>query len=354
MMALATPTVEEQYEAAFRRWGLEINTAADAAVVARLREQPEPVVQELIGGLDAWMLHRRGQRSPRSDWRRLYRLVEQLDQSAQRRKLRSLLVEESAGRVEIVAGLPARVHTLRRLQTVRSEMHPARDPVLTIVLLAQASNEAGDAAGAERLLREAIAARPDQVVLLNELGNLLERQGASRRAEAIERYSAARAVRPRLGITLTRAMIAAGRALEGEAVMRDLVRQQPDNPEMHLYLGNALHDQKKLAEAIAAYREAIRLKHDYPEVHYNLGIALWHQGKLPEAVAANREAIRLSPDDPKGHNGLGVALYAQGKLPEAAAAYREALRVKPDYPWPRYNLGLLLREHANLPAAVAA
>jgi cytochrome c-type biogenesis protein CcmH/NrfG len=45
--------------------------------------------------------------------------------------------------------------------------------------------------------------------------------------------------------------------VEGEAVLRDLVRQQPNNPEMHFYLGKALYEQKKPGEAVAALKEAI-------------------------------------------------------------------------------------------------
>jgi hypothetical protein len=54
---------------------------------------------------------------------------------------------------------------------------PRTDPVLTVVLLAQAYAAVGDAAGAEQVLCEAAAARPDQVVLLDALGKLLERRG---------------------------------------------------------------------------------------------------------------------------------------------------------------------------------
>jgi hypothetical protein len=50
------PSVDEQYDAAFRRWGLEINRAAEGEVMDKLRAEPEVLVQTVVAGLDHWML----------------------------------------------------------------------------------------------------------------------------------------------------------------------------------------------------------------------------------------------------------------------------------------------------------
>jgi superkiller protein 3 len=230
-----------------------------------------------------------------------------------------------------------------------------------VLLLAQASAEVGDAAGAERLLRRAAAARPDQVVLLDTLGNLLERQGPTRRAEAIGYYRAARAARPRLGVALAQALGKAGLALgkaelavEGEAVMRDLLRQEPNNPEMLFYLGNALYYQGKLEETVAPLRRAIALNPDYAAAYYNLGIALYSQKQPGEAVAAYQKAIDLKPDDAEAYNGLGIALREQKKLAEAVAALRRAIALKEDYAEGYTNLGVVLYDQRKPEEAAAA
>jgi hypothetical protein len=75
----AQPSVDEQYVAAFRRWGLDVDGTAEAEVVRRLGAEPEPVVQELIAGLDSWMMDRWLQGRPEAEWRRLFRMAEQLD-----------------------------------------------------------------------------------------------------------------------------------------------------------------------------------------------------------------------------------------------------------------------------------
>src|SRR5262249_23194718 len=124
-----------------------------------------------------------------------------------------------------------------RLLELRQEIDTRREPVLTVVLLAQAFATTGDDAAAEQVLVEALAPRPDQLVLLDRLGKLLERQAPNRVGEAIGFYQAARSQRRLLGITLSKALLRAGRPAQAAEVMRDLTRQQPDNPAFWFYLG---------------------------------------------------------------------------------------------------------------------
>jgi serine/threonine-protein kinase len=240
VIAVAEPSVEQQYAAAFRRrWPeVDVDNQEESEVAARLRAEPEVVLQGVIAGLDGWMLERR-QKGDEAKWRRLLGLVERLDPSEPRRQLRAVLIGANP--------------------QLRVQMNVAAEPVLTVLLLAQASREVGDMAGAEAVLRQALARRPDEVALLDALGKVLEQQGPSRLAEAIGCYRAARAKLPELGIALGLALRQAGQAAEGEAILRDLLRQQPKNPEMHNYLGDALHYQGRFTESLAAFRRGHEL-----------------------------------------------------------------------------------------------
>src|SRR5262249_58248850 len=91
MVRLVQPSVDEQYAAAFLRWGLDVDGTAEAEVVARLGREPDVVVQELIAGLDAWMLERRRQKRPEAQWQHLLRVAEQLDSSERHRRVRGWL-----------------------------------------------------------------------------------------------------------------------------------------------------------------------------------------------------------------------------------------------------------------------
>ncbi|MHB1426482.1 MAG: tetratricopeptide repeat protein, partial [Gemmataceae bacterium] len=367
MLELAEPSVEEQYVAAFRRRWPDVDVEKDAAsaVVARLQEEPEAVVQGVIAGLDGWMVERRRQKRPEAEWRRLLAMVEQLDQSEPRRQLRALLIGASTPSAESVVGLlggtppwPALWYLAvgndwRLLRRLRGQMDMAGEPVLAVLLLAQASSSVGDLAGAEEVLRLALARRPDDVSLLDALGKVLERQ--ARLADAIGCYRAARAKNPGLGIDLGWALGQAGQAAEGVAVLRDLVRQQPYYAQAYITLGAVLNDhQGKPVEAEAAFRKAIALKPDDAYAHYNLGVALSAQGKPAEAEAARRKAIVLKPDFAKAYYGLGIDLKAQGKHAEAEAAYRKAIALKPDYAEAYNNLGAILNDHQGKPVEAEA
>jgi superkiller protein 3 len=409
-LVLDEPSADQQYAAAFRKWwDLDLDKAPESEVMRRLQQEPELVVDDLIAALDAWMLERRRKNHPAGEWRRLVRLAERLDRNGQRRQLRALLVGGLPPRAEDVAGLvgawpawPA-VWQLRggnpwgRLHALSAGVDPAKASVLTVVLLAETSSGLGDAAGAERMLRAALVARPSQVVFLNALGGLLERQG--RLAGAIECYRTIRAVHPGLGITLSRAFRNAGLAAEGEAVLRDLSAKQPRNPEIWFYLGCTLHEQKKWSQTEAACRNAIALQPDHIEAHFKLGDALAAQQKLTEAKAVYRKAIEINPKLPHGPSalaqvliqqsrfaeaqttiqrwldlfppgqaprtvmpqqlavvylGLGTAMYRQNKLAAAEAAYGKAIELKPDFPEAYHNLGAVLGNQKKLVAAEAA
>jgi serine/threonine-protein kinase len=364
--APAQPSVDEQYTAAFRRWGLDVDGMPEAEVVARLRAEPDVAVQELIAALDAWMLERRRQKRPEAQWRRLFRVADRLDRSRLHRRLRALLAGGAPPRPESVTGLLgagspwvalwelARGSQWRQLQALRKQIRPASEAVLTVVLLAEACAAVGDAAGAELVLRQAAAVRPEQVVLVDALGKLLDRRGPRWLGKAIEYYRAARAQRPGLGIALSGALVRAGRADEAEEVLRELTGQQPDNAAAYSILGVSLSAQRKFAAAEAAYRKAIHLQPDVAETHYNLGLALGNQGRNQAAEAPYRKAIRLRPAFAEAYNNLGMALIRQQKHRAAEANFRKAIDFQPDLVVAHNNLAVALLDQKRLDEAVAA
>jgi serine/threonine-protein kinase len=364
-VALALPSADEQYVAAFRRWwNLDVDGTSESELVRRFRQIPQVAVEDLLAALDAWMLelggpNRLGRRSER-----LFRLADRLDRNEESRRLRRLLVGRWRPREESVAGLvltrlswPAlwdlgRGDWWRALRKLRSQVKP-RAPVLTILLLAEASEAMGDPVGAEEVLRRALVPRPEQVVLLHALGQLLERQGRARLGEAIECYRAVRARVPRLGLAFSRALVQAGRAAEAEAVLRHFAREQPTNPEVHFQLGTCLLAQKRAGESVTAFRKAVGLEPKSAVGHNNFAVALMEQNKPIEAEKACRRAIALQPNLADPHNNLGNALAAQKKWREAEQAYHGALRVKPEYAEVYRNLGLTLREQQKPSLALA-
>ncbi|MGO8753931.1 MAG: tetratricopeptide repeat protein [Gallionellaceae bacterium] len=142
------------------------------------------------------------------------------------------------------------------------------------------------------------------------------------------------------------------------AVAADFIRRaihaKPSEPVFYNSLGLVLRDLGRLDEGAASYRKAISIKPDYVETHYNLGNVLQLQGRLDEAVASYRKALSLKPDYAEAHCNLGSALQAQGKLDDAAASYRRAISLKPNHAEAHCNLGNALQQQGKLDEAIAS
>jgi serine/threonine-protein kinase len=356
LMALAEPSADDQFAAVFREWdpSFDVDVLTTDEAAARLERRPAAVLTEVIAALDEWEAERRRQRLPRAKWQPLADLAGRLDDPRSgRRELRALLARDNLGRERALGALAAALRPVpvpfdvglgedrTALRRLAAQTDAAREPVLGVLTLVRALRVAGDDAGAERLLGAALQARPQEVVLHVALGNLLGEQ-PPRRPEAVEYYSAARALRPELGESLAHALVMAGRADRGLALYERLTAERPDDPWLQRRRGDALYDQGRFPKAEAAYRAAIRLQPDLPEAHNNLGNALFSQGRFPEAEAAFREAVRLKPDLAEVRSNLGAALIYQDRDKEAEAPCREAVRLKPDFPEAHNNLGFAL------------
>jgi serine/threonine-protein kinase len=363
MTALARLSEDEQYAAALRRrWpDLDIDRSDPAVVVARLGDEPQPVVEEVLAGLDGWLLYRR-QTQQFEAAQHLHRLAEQLDRNGRRRALRAVLSGEWPPPVGMVAGVGGlglpwtalwqveQGERWRQVMQLRQQVSVTQEPALSVVLLARACRVTGDFTGAESVLREAVTVRPNDAVLLHLLAQLLvERR---RLTQAIEYYRAARALRPHLGVALGEALRKSGREKEGDGVLRDLIDKQPNNPELHLHMGYVLSKQKKVTEAEKAYRKATELDPSYAMAHNGLGTTLAHQGKVLEAMQEFREAIELDPRDAMAHNNLGLALREQGKVAEAIQEHRKAIELDPRDAMAHTNLGNALREQGKVAEAM--
>jgi serine/threonine-protein kinase len=367
VMRLAVPTADEEFVAAFRAWGLDVDGTSTAAAVARLKDRAAAVVTEVIAALDEWASRRRLLGMPVAKWRHLASLAEALDSpDSRRRELRALLARDQLPWEHALGMLSMALRPVPipfdaglgkdrgRLQQLVAQTDAAREPVLGLLTLSRALYEAGEDAQAERLLKAAVRVRPQEVVLHHLLGQFLTVQTPPRWDEALECYVAVRALRPGLGDAQANALMKLGRVEEGLALYEQLTRANPRNPWLHLRRGGALCDQGRFKEAVAAYREATRLWPKEAGAHYNLGLALVRLGQSREAEAVFRKALLLQPAFPEAQMGLGTALLEQGRIEAAVAAYRAALRLKSRFPDAYHNLSIALHRQRRFEEAEEA
>ena len=139
----------------------------------------------------------------------------------------------------------------------------------------------------------AVAAQPDDVGLLAELGN---------------------------------ACLRAGKAQDACRIYDKLVHLDNDNPAFHCLLGEALFAAGRTSESEAAYLRAGQLDPDQVG-HYYFKIAdLFAQsGRYEEAKRLLEMCIAASPAKPLYHCCLGDALVGLGRVKEALAEYETAV-----------------------------
>ncbi|MBI3710298.1 MAG: tetratricopeptide repeat protein, partial [Proteobacteria bacterium] len=146
----------------------------------------------------------------------------------------------------------------------------------------------------------------------------------------------------------------AGRNSEAEALCREVLAADRENPfALHL-LGLIAAQAGKIDHAIVLLRQAVRSKPDYAEAHHNLGRFLQDHGRSDEAVVSYRRAIWLRPDYAKAYANLGSALRASKQLAEAEATYRQLLKIWPMDSAAHNNLGVILRELERHDEAMSA
>jgi Flp pilus assembly protein TadD len=152
--------------------------------------------------------------------------------------------------------------------------------------------------------------------------------------EAVAGYRRALALRPDdpdILNNLGTALWELGRLEEAEAHYRRALGLRGGDAEILNNLGNALREQGRLDEAVACYRRALQLRDDSPETLSNLGVVLTSLGTLEEAEASLRRAIALRTDWAVARDNLATVLLRQGKLDAALAGYEDALRLEPDH-----------------------
>jgi len=249
------------------------------------------------------------------------------------------------------------------------------------LLLAEAQEGSGASDAAVATLTELLDAQPQFFRARVQLAETLDRQ--RRWPEAAASWAAAQALNPRnteIAARRAGALMNAGRAQESVGILRDALRQQPDDLRMTFLLAQAQHDAGDLdgaestaralhdahpddvrmsyllgqmLEARGRYQELVdflkpeiarlRAKGAKPEQIAMLlgseGLAFQQLQKYEDAIGIFREAVTLAPDDPIRHVLLIQGYSAAGRHKEALDAAQQARTKFPDETTVVFQLG---------------
>lgn len=158
--------------------------------------------------------------------------------------------------------------------------------VEALELIALARQAAGDAAGAEKALREAIAIDPARRWPYGDLARLLMEQGRER---------------------------------EAEVVARQALRHDGSNADAHMLAGRLMLARGLAFEAAAHLRSAITYAGRHPDLLLPLGQALMQQGRLADARPVLEEVLTATPDRLGAICALAEVEEKAGRLERASA-----------------------------------
>jgi len=159
---------------------------------------------------------------------------------------------------------------------------------------------------------------------------------------------------PGLGYAYATSLVKTGDYTEGVRRLKDLSSKNPNNAEMHTFLGEAFSEQKEYSEALEEYRKSLAINADQARPHFLAGLVLIHQGESAEAERELRAALRLNPTDVATKYHLAYALIQRQEKTEAFALLRQVIEQDPKYADAYYELGKLQLEKGDVKEAISS
>jgi tetratricopeptide (TPR) repeat protein len=129
---------------------------------------------------------------------------------------------------------------------------------------------------------------------------------------------------PRVHIALGNLYVFEHKPSDAQIEFMKVLEIDPKNAATHVALGNLYNDQNQRGLAENQYRAAVALEPDRDNYHVDLGEVLRLEGKTAAAEDQFRTAIGLSPKDAKAHLALANLLASEpGRANEANAEFDE-------------------------------
>ncbi len=116
-------------------------------------------------------------------------------------------------------------------------------------------------------------------------------------------------------------------------LLQEALRQNPNDLNAWINLGNIMMDTSRFDEAINAYQHALELNPKNVDVKVDMGTCYKNIGKPDRAAEEFRKAIKINPRHLYAHRNLGVVLaFDIGDKKSAIKEFEEYLRLSPDTP----------------------
>ena len=166
----------------------------------------------------------------------------------------------------------------------------------------------------------------------NPMAVIVQKLQQGKQAEGIQLLELLLSNRPDDAVVLYNLGLAlsdAGRLERAEQCLRRAAALNPKDVNIPVALGVALGRMGRHDEAVGVLRAAVRQDDRNPWAHRNLGTMLLQTDKTAEAIPHFQAATRLLPSDQIAWLGLADAHRLAGNTKEAERTYRTAIEINP-------------------------
>jgi tetratricopeptide (TPR) repeat protein len=136
----------------------------------------------------------------------------------------------------------------------------------------------------------------------------------------------------------------AGNYAAAVELMNRAIASEPGIPLYRVNLAKVFRGINRLDDALASVTRAAELNSRFVEAHVERAACLKSMSRFGEAERVARQAVQLAPDRAETHGVLGNVYADQGKLDAAIFEYQNALRIHPNFGEAVSNLGEALRK----------
>ena len=150
-------------------------------------------------------------------------------------------------------------------------------------------------------------------------------------------------------------LLEAGSKDQAIAILREVLREEPENGDAHLLLGSALALVPERSEALKELQRAVELQPSSALAHFTLGTAQARFGDSDAARRSFEKTLQLDPRFAEAHVGLAMILGQQHELASAREHLIRAIQIlgnTPSAAHAHYLLAQVLTEQHELGKAL--
>ena len=206
-------------------------------------------------------------------------------------------------------------------------------------LRGQLLQDQGRHSDAERELRLALMAAPDDARAMSLLAACLGDQGKHDEAVATAQQACGLAPDDALAHYMrARALLLAGRSRDARDAAAEAIRLAPEDDDCHTLKASAHLDCGEKEEALAAAEEALALNAENTGAANLRAMALVRLGRKQEAAGTVAYALEREPENHLSHANQGWNELHLNNPGKAKEHFAEALRLNPDFEYARQGM----------------